>query len=181
MKRRDFLKQVAVGGAMSVGAVHANAAPFGSSPTAPLLPADRNKVVFISDIHLNADAGVSWILNHLPDLADFLMEINARADVSELVIIGDLLDDWVRPYEEVPESFEQIITASHNAEVIGALQAICQNPSIQVTYLTGNHDLLSFEADNKALIASTFPNMNIISESPGLGAYARDSVIWQCH
>lgn len=181
MKRRDFLKQVAVGGAMSVGAVHANAAPFGSSPTAPLLPADRNKVVFISDIHLNADAGVSWILNHLPDLADFLMEINARADVSELVIIGDLLDDWVRPYEEVPESFEQIITASHNAEVIGALQAICQNPSIQVTYLTGNHDLLSFEADNKALIASTFPNMNIISESPGLGAYARDSVIWAEH
>ncbi len=181
MKRRDFLKQVAVGGAMSVGAVHANAAPLWTSPSSLLSAADRNKIVFISDIHLNADPGVSWILNHLPDLADFLKTLDARTDVSELIIIGDLFDDWVRPYEEAPETFEQIITAPHNAEVIGALQAICKNPSVQVTYLTGNHDLLSFEAENKALISSTFPEMTIISESPGLGAYSRDSVIWAEH
>ncbi|MFB1486508.1 MULTISPECIES: twin-arginine translocation signal domain-containing protein [unclassified Thiocapsa] len=89
MKRRDFLKQVAVGGAMSVGAVHAEAAPFWLSPTSLLPATDRAKIVFISDIHLNADPSVSWILNHLPDLADFLKALDARTDVSELIIIGD--------------------------------------------------------------------------------------------
>jgi UDP-2,3-diacylglucosamine pyrophosphatase LpxH len=138
-------------------------------------------LVIISDIHLNADPTASWIMDHLPNLEAFLTSVNGRSDVSELIINGDLFDTWVRPYGQEPESFQQTIDAPHNAGVIAALQAICANPNIQVTYITGNHDMLSFEAENQSVIASAFPEMTIFSESPGLGAYSIDSVIWLEH
>ena len=56
-----------------------------------------------------------------------------------------------------------------------------ENQYIQVTYVTGNHDLLSFEPATKTLIQRTFPEMVICSEEPGLGAYSIDEVLWAEH
>ena len=141
----------------------------------------RNKLIFVSDIHMNVDAPYSWFSSHAKYLAAFLESINNRTDVAELIIIGDLLDDWVSPVESASSNFSAILAASTNQSSIQALQAICNNPNIKVTYLTGNHDLLSFELQNKATIQATFPNMSIISDSPGLGAYSKDNVIWAEH
>jgi UDP-2,3-diacylglucosamine pyrophosphatase LpxH len=130
---------------------------------------------------MNVNANYSWLVDHVPDLTQFLNEVNARDDVAELVILGDLLDDWVSPVKSLPQAFADILADSNNAGIVAAFQTICRNPNIKVTYVTGNHDLLSFEDQNKAMIANAFPGMNIISESPGLGAYTKDDVIWAEH
>ncbi len=143
--------------------------------------AERNKLIFISDLHMNVDANYSWLVRHTDKLARFLHAVNARDDVAELIILGDLLDDWVTPAKISPHAFSDILAASNNAGIVAALQAVCNNPNIKVTYVVGNHDMLSFGDANKAIIAHTFPGMNIISESPGLGAYTKDDVIWAEH
>ena len=143
--------------------------------------AQRNRLIFISDLHMNVNANYSWLVDHADDLAQFLNQVNARDDVAELVILGDLLDDWVSPVNDSPQAFTDILAASNNAGIVAALQAVCRNSNIKVTYVVGNHDMLSFETLNKAIIANTFPGMNIISESPGLGAYIKNDVIWAEH
>ncbi|MBW1788165.1 MAG: metallophosphoesterase [Deltaproteobacteria bacterium] len=142
---------------------------------------ERNTVVFISDLHMNVDANYSWLKDHAADLSQFLTDVNAREDVAELVILGDLVDDWVSPVEDAPQSFAEVLNADTNADIVAALKAICDNTDIAVTYVTGNHDMLSFQTENKGALADALPGMAVISESPGLGAYKRDSVIWAEH
>ena len=143
--------------------------------------AERNKLVFISDLHMNVDAPYAWLQTNAPALAAFINRVNARADVAELVILGDLLDDWVETVESGPHTFADILTSSNNAEIVTALRAVCTNPNITVTYVTGNHDMLSFEPANKAAITNLIPGLNIISDAPGLGAYSKNNVIWAEH
>jgi UDP-2,3-diacylglucosamine pyrophosphatase LpxH len=180
MNRREFLSQILVAAAMAGLATQTVAKPAFFSPSLGLHAA-RRKVVFISDIHLSADANTSWIIEHIEPLAEFLKTLNTRHDIAELVILGDLLDDWMVPIDDAPSTFQQILEAPHNQPVVSALQEICDHPSIQVTYVTGNHDLLSFEPEAKALIESTFPGIVISSEEPGLGDYSIDNVLWAEH
>ncbi|MCX5880655.1 MAG: metallophosphoesterase, partial [Deltaproteobacteria bacterium] len=114
--------------------------------------AQRNRLIFISDLHMNVNANYSWLVDHADDLAQFLNQVNARDDVAELVILGDLLDDWVSPVKDSPQTFADILAASNNAGIVAALQAVCRNPNIKVTFVVGNHDMLSFEDLNKAII-----------------------------
>ncbi len=179
MNRRDFLRNIAIGGALGSIASRVSSAELVTSTET--FVADGSKLVFISDLHLNADPDASWMLDHIGDLADFLNSLRIRSDVSELVILGDMLDDWVRPTEDVPFDFEEILSASHNQPVVEALQDICEEGSIKVTYVTGNHDLLSFEPENKEIINSYFPNMIVTSNDPGLGTFQMDEVLWAEH
>lgn len=143
--------------------------------------AQRNKIVFISDLHLNVDASYSWLYKHAGDLSKFLSDLYNREDVTELVILGDLVDDWVCPVKNAPNSFADVLSAPHNAGIVTALKALCAKEEIKVTYVVGNHDLLSYQDDNRAVLEDTFPGMAIISEEPGLGSYGKDSVIWAEH
>ena len=132
---------------------------------------------------MNVVGPYSWLDKHAVDLARFLNDVNNRDDVGELIILGDLLDDWVSPITYTPQTFADILGANYNNGVVPALQEVCQNKEITVTYVVGNHDMLSFESKNKDVIATTFPEMTIISDSPGLGAYynTEDKVIWAEH
>jgi len=180
MKRRDFLKSMAVAGATASVTGGMGVIPALFTPRTAYA-GGRNKLVFISDLHMNVDGSYSWLVKHAKDLADFINQVNNRDDVAELVILGDLLDDWVSPIAYTPQTFADIIGASNNTAVVAALQGICDNPGIAVTYVTGNHDMLSFLSQNKTVIGDAFPGMTILSDSPGLGAYTRDSVIWAEH
>jgi UDP-2,3-diacylglucosamine pyrophosphatase LpxH len=179
MNRRDFLRNIAIGGALGSIASRVSSAELVTSTDT--IVADGSKLVFISDLHLNADPDASWMLDHIEDLADFLNSLRMRGDVSELVILGDMLDDWVRPTEDVPFDFEEILTATHNQPVVEVLHDICVEGRIKVTYVTGNHDLLSFEPENKEIIDSYFPNMIVTSNDPGLGTFQMDEVLWAEH
>ena len=180
MNRREFLKGMAVAGAASV-AGGLDMVPTLGTPRSAHAASGRNKLVFISDLHMNVDGAYSWLVKHAVDLARFLSDLNKRDDVAELIILGDLLDDWVSPVEYTPQTFSDILSANMNNGVVPALQEVCHNEDIAVTYVTGNHDMLSFKSENKDIISNAFPRMNIISDSPGLGAYTRDDIIWAEH
>ena len=180
MNRREFLKGMAVAGAASV-AGGLDMVPTLGTPRSAHAASGRNKLVFISDLHMNVDGAYSWLVKHAIDLARFLSDLNKRDDVAELIILGDLLDDWVSPVEYTPQTFSDILSANYNNGVVPALQEVCHNNDIAVTYVTGNHDMLSFKPENKDVISGAFPNMNIISNSPGMGAYTKDNIIWAEH
>lgn len=144
--------------------------------------ASQEKVVFISDLHMNLDQPYSWLRDHIDDVASFLNETNARQDVDQLVILGDMLDEWVYPMSDVAgPAFRDILNTGINQPIVSALQAVCANPAIEVSYVAGNHDMLSFEEANKQIISEFFPQMNIISEEPGLGYLSWDDVILAEH
>lgn len=178
MKRREFLKNMVIAGASATGAMG-----MGNVLVTPRTAhaADRNKLIFISDTHLNISGSYTWLNAHAPYLTAFLSEVNTRSDVAELIILGDMLDDWVTPVGYTPQTFSDILAANYSNGLVPALQALCQNPNMHVTYVTGNHDLLSFESGNKAIIEAAFPGMTIISDEPGLGAYSKNNVIWAEH
>jgi len=143
--------------------------------------AERNTLIFISDLHMNVDVPYAWLKTNAPALASFINRVNAREDVAQLVILGDLLDDWVETVENAPHTFQDILTSSNNAEVVTALRTICQNPNITVTYVVGNHDMLAFDPANKAVITNLLPGMKIVADPPGLGSFSMNSVIWGEH
>ncbi|MFZ1536796.1 MAG: metallophosphoesterase [Chromatiaceae bacterium] len=180
MNRRKFLTHILLVSAMAGLAVPTLAKARFPSPRIKDGSGPR-KIIFISDIHLSANASTAWIYEHIGPLANFLQTLNTRLDVSELVILGDLLDDWNVPSDYPPSTFEEILDAAHNEPVVTALQEICANPNTHVTYVTGNHDLLSFEPAAKMLIETTFPGMEICSDDPGLGVYTLDEVLWAEH
>ena len=141
----------------------------------------RNKIVFVSDMHMNVDGNYSWLVEHADDLADFLNGVGKRDDVAEVVILGDLVDQWVTPVKNGPNSFSDVLAASNNTAIVAALKELCANPNFKVTYVAGNHDMLSFEDQNKETLVTTFPGLQVISDSPGIGAYTKNDVIWAEH
>ncbi|MDD5483457.1 MAG: metallophosphoesterase [Kiritimatiellae bacterium] len=146
-----------------------------------LRAAERNTLIFISDLHMNTDVSYGWLKTNTTALATFIQGMNAREDVAELIILGDMLDDWIETVENAPHTFRNILVSPNNAEIVAALRAVCQNPEITVTYVVGNHDLLTFKPENKTAITNILPGLNIISDEPGLGAYTKNNVIWAEH
>ena len=71
MKRRDFLKRMAVTGAAASVTGGMGIVPTLLSPRTAHA-AGRNKLVFISDLHMNVVGPYSWLDKHAVDLARFL-------------------------------------------------------------------------------------------------------------
>jgi UDP-2,3-diacylglucosamine pyrophosphatase LpxH len=137
----------------------------------------RNKIVVISDLHLGADLSYSENVQHLPRLAQFLTEIRASETVRELVIAGDVLDEWYVPsrndtYDgKTQEEFIRKI-ATQNQIVIDVLNGIIQDGKVKVSYTPGNHDLLVPEA----YVSDILPGINQSRDAgkQGIGTYHPD-------
>lgn len=134
----------------------------------------RNLIVVISDMHLGTNLAYVEINQNLKPLEYFLNRIKTSKNVKELVIAGDLLDEWFVPtdvdtYEgEDQADFVQRIAAV-NKEVIDVLNSIIQEGIVLVTYVPGNHDL-TITAKNVDLI---LPGINQARDKNlGLGTYS---------
>ncbi len=57
----------------------------------------RNMIVVISDLHLGADLDYAECKDNLSSLERLLKQIKAALNVKELVIAGDMLDEWFVP------------------------------------------------------------------------------------
>ncbi len=134
----------------------------------------RNAIVIISDIHLGADLTYAEIKNNLTPLKNLLNKIKSSQNVKELVIAGDLLDEWYVPanidtYKGGTQSEFVLRIAAANKEVIDAFNSIIQEGKILVTYVPGNHDL-TITRENVELI---LPGINQEREEvQGLGRYS---------
>lgn len=139
----------------------------------------REKVVVISDIHLGPDLAFSETVKHLPRLCQFLQEVRKSKSVAELVIGGDLLDEWYLPSRESTfqgkSSLDYVkqIYAS-NRVVFDIINKIIQESKVKVTYVPGNHDLLITNED----VQSIMPGINFVLDENrkiGTGSYYPDA------
>ncbi|MDX9947131.1 MAG: metallophosphoesterase [Bacteroidales bacterium] len=129
---------------------------------------EKNMIVVMSDMHLGADLAYAECKDNLEALEELIKMIKVSPDVKELVIAGDLLDEWFVPattdtYQgsDQADFVQRIETA--NQGVFDALNNIIQEGNILVTYVPGNHDL-------------TITAANIESVLPGI-SQARDAVL----
>lgn len=136
---------------------------------------ERNMIVVISDIHLGADIVYTETKENLSNLAKFLEQIRVAPNIKELIIAGDLLDEWFVPapintYAGTNQTdFVQRI-ATTNKIVIDAFKKIITEAKVRVTYVPGNHDL-TITRENIELI---LPGINQARDDGklGLGAYS---------
>jgi len=134
---------------------------------------ERNMIVVISDIHLGADLEYAECKDNLGALEKLLKQIKVSPNIKELVINGDLLDEWFVPAtintyhgKDQADFVQRIATA--NKGVIEAFNSIIQEDKILVTYVPGNHDL-TITAANVELI---LPGINQARDEEGLGTYS---------
>jgi len=141
------------------------------------LDQQRSLIICISDIHLGVSDVFAEIKNNRDALVQFLNQIRTAPNVRELVIAGDLIDEWFIPATEdalcgyaTQRGFVQAI-AANNQSVIDAFNNIIRDGKIKVTYVPGNHDLLITAED----IAVIFTGINQARDVQGLGAYSPDT------
>ena len=123
------------------------------------------KRVFVSDIHMSAGRSLlsgyqgsvyDWLNKAEADsFASFLCYLKERDDLEEVVLLGDLLDDWVHPIDQKPPTFMEVINAPQNQGIVNELKALCANPSINVLYIPGNHHMFVKES----FICKCFPGI----------------------
>jgi len=143
---------------------------------------DRTKRIFISDIHMGDCRSIEgphpycWFKNNINTLATFLDEQLRATDVKEVVILGDLFDQWVIPVDATPLiSYDDICSNPANEPVIKNLKALAKSPDVKLSYVPGNHDM-SMNADNivvtKQFLEKTFPGIRYFcSNNVPLGTY----------
>ena len=135
---------------------------------------ERNMIVVLSDMHLGADLTYAECKNNLGALEKLLKQIKVAPNVKELVIGGDLIDEWFVPattdtYQGKDQADFVQRLATTNKGVFDALNSIIQEGLILVTYVPGNHDL----AITAASIEIILPGINQARDAVlGLGTYS---------
>ncbi|VAV83687.1 hypothetical protein MNBD_DELTA01-961 [hydrothermal vent metagenome] len=119
-----------------------------------------SKRFFLSDIHMGPRRDpvsprfvYDWLSKAEAErLANFLDHIkdNEAAD-TEVVLVGDVLDNWICPYDEEPPTFKEIFDA--NPEVVAGIKGLL-GKGMKVTFLEGNHDMYLSQADLDAVFGS---------------------------
>ncbi|MHC4645486.1 MAG: metallophosphoesterase [Planctomycetota bacterium] len=127
----------------------------------------ERKRIYVGDIHMNAGKGFQarrrngkhsyeWLgPKEAKRFAAFLKYLNNPAEVQEIIIIGDLMDDWVYPVDIVPPGLQSIVNAPINSEIVRELKRLAKNEEITVVYLPGNHDM----GVTRELVAKNFRGM----------------------
>lgn len=139
---------------------------------------ERNMIVVLSDIHLGADLAYAECNENLGPLEELLKRLKESPNVKELVIAGDLLDEWFVPAtidtyqgKDQADFVQRIATA--NKGVIDALNSIIQENKILVTYVPGNHDLTVTEES----VSLILPGINQKRDPElGLGTYSPEGI-----
>lgn len=137
-----------------------------------------NKRIFVSDIHMGDQRSMGpfpphphtygWLRKNITNVTNFLSDQLQAQDVGEVVILGDLFDQWVIPTDLDPlVTLRNICDNPTNRGVIDNLKALAGSSRIKLSYVPGNHDLSACRGDipiRKKFIEATFPGINFICE-----------------
>ncbi|MBW7846975.1 MAG: metallophosphoesterase [Bacteroidales bacterium] len=135
---------------------------------------ERNVIVVISDLHLGADLAYAECSENLTALENFLEKVRKAPNVKELIIAGDLLDEWYVPanvntYQGKDQTDFVGRIATSNKDVVDVFNKIIREKKITVTYVPGNHDL-TITSENVNLV---FPGINQVRDNEqGIGTYS---------
>ncbi|NLI36870.1 MAG: hypothetical protein GX416_10210 [Bacteroidales bacterium] len=107
---------------------------------------ERDKIIVISDLHLGNDLAYSENVKHLKRLEQFLNEVRSSNTIKELVIAGDMFDEWYIPtrvntYGNGSQTDFVRKTVVANQRIFDVLNGIIKDRNVKVTYIPGNHDM----------------------------------------
>jgi len=107
---------------------------------------ERDKIIVISDLHMGNDLSYSENVKHLQRLEQFLSEVRSSATIKELVIGGDMFDEWYVPtrvdaYGGGSQADFIRKTVAANQVIFDVLNGIISDDKIKLTYIPGNHDM----------------------------------------
>lgn len=139
---------------------------------------EREKIVIISDLHLGNDLSYSENVKHLKRLEEFLNEVRSSSTVKELILGGDIFDEWYIPtrtntYDNGTQADFVRKTVKANQSVFDVLNGIIKDKKIKLTYVPGNHDM-GFLPEN---IEIGLPGVNQARDDKGkylVGTYKPD-------
>jgi len=139
---------------------------------------ERNKIVVISDLHLGNDLSYSENVKHLKRLEQFLNEVRSSATIKELVIGGDMLDEWYIPtrtdtYGGGSQADFVRKTVAANQEIFNVLNGIIKDGKIKLTYIPGNHDM-GFTPENINIVMPGVNQARDAGDKFGVGSYHPD-------
>lgn len=155
------------------------------TPAFSLLDGDvmqRNAILCISDIHMGEYRAVTnnycWFSENNTALADLLDLVLTTPVVKQVVILGDLFDEWVIPYRFAPFDsaagvhdsrgyFLSVANSPVNAPVLSKLRAIAASNDIQLIYVPGNHDMLL----TRQVLEEIIPGVVWKGTVPAIGEY----------
>ena len=128
---------------------------------------DRAKLVIVSDIHIGGPRATAkdynWFADNVTEFLKFLESVSSSPQVKELIINGDLFDEWIMPMDVKPfeapitnntEFFQSVANAPTMKPIIDKLNEIADTGDIKVVYIPGNHDMLMTESAMKAIFSN---------------------------
>lgn len=155
------------------------------------LASQRNSIIAISDIHMGderaSDRNYCWFGKNAEALESLLDSILYGNQVRQLVIQGDLFDEWIVPYSVSPfdpesginnslEYFKAIAESPINVGIFDKLKAIAALQDIELIYIPGNHDMKMMQEYLEEII----PGIIWKGDVDGLGSYSpSDGIIME--
>jgi UDP-2,3-diacylglucosamine hydrolase len=130
----------------------------------------KNKIYFVSDVHLGIDGEYSSEFRELL-LIKWLDQI--KVDATEIILAGDIFDFWFEYKYVAPRGFYRILAKLREISDSG----------IKLTYFTGNHDMWIFNYLPQAIGAELVRGTQIreingkklfIGHGDGLGPYDKN-------
>jgi UDP-2,3-diacylglucosamine pyrophosphatase LpxH len=145
------------------------------------IPGERTAIVCISDVHMGeeraVERGYCWFGENADALQDFVEKVQEDETVRELVILGDLFDEWLIPFDTKPfdgtvtnssEYFHAVRNAPTNTAIFDTLAEISGGGKIRLVYVRGNHDMLTDQTTLEELL----PDVVFKGQIDGLGSYS---------
>ncbi len=139
---------------------------------------ERDKMVVISDLHLGNDLSYSENVKHLKRLEQFLNEVRSSGTIKELVIAGDMFDEWYIPtrtdtYGSGSQADFVRKTVAANQGVFDVLNGIIKDGKIKLTYVPGNHDM-GFSPENVNIAMPGVNQARDAGDKSAIGTYHPD-------
>jgi len=91
------------------------------------------------------------------NFARFLASLNNDASIHEVILLGDIMDDWVYPVDVQPPHYQQIVSAAHIVPIMENLWTLSENRP--VVYVRGNHDMSITDDELSDFRATFFPDI----------------------
>ncbi len=126
------------------------------------------RIIFLSDVHVGVDAPTNWYQRalHEPYLLAILDYVGVQAaSVAELVILGDLVDQWTYLPDVEPPSLAEI--AGANPALFGAggtFARLVEALPGRVTYVPGNHDMAVTAAELPVLLGDAARSVRLVTD-----------------
>ena len=136
----------------------------------PLWEAGKNKekIIVLSDLHTGFEDAYAEILENRFYLIEFLQRVAVTSDIREVVLNGDIFDEWFLPLSFVETDREGFYQKNleNNKDVVEAFKEVMA-AGIHLVYVVGNHDM----SVNVQYVEQAIPGIEVCSQQLGVGLY----------